>query len=79
VSSQELSQTRLVRQWRWVWLLMMCLLVGLNVDEGLQYSLHQLIQCSNQLFNVDRVVGVVVAIAGLAIALAIPCVHHLRD
>jgi hypothetical protein len=46
--------------------------------EGLQYSLHQLILRSNQLLEVDGVVGVVVVVvAGLAIALVIPCVHHL--
>jgi hypothetical protein len=31
----------------------------------------------DQLFKIDIVVGVVVVAAGLAIALAIPCVHHL--
>jgi hypothetical protein len=56
----------------------MSLLVGLQVVEGLQYNLHQLILHSNQLLKVDRVVGVVVAVAaGLAIALVVPCVHHL--
>jgi hypothetical protein len=35
-----------------------------------------LILHGNQLFEIDIVVGVVV-VAGLAIALAIPCVHHL--
>jgi hypothetical protein len=52
------------------------LLVGLQVVEGLQYNLHQLILCSNQLLEVDRVVRVVVVAAGLAIALVAPCVHH---
>jgi hypothetical protein len=42
--------------------------------EGLQYLLHQLILRSNQLLEVD---GVVVVVAGLAIALVVPCVHHL--
>jgi hypothetical protein len=36
-----------------------------------------LILCGDQLFKVDIVVGVVVVAAGLAIALVIPCVHHL--
>jgi hypothetical protein len=36
-----------------------------------------LILHGDQLFKVDMVVGVVVVVAGLAIALAIPCVHHL--
>jgi hypothetical protein len=34
--------------------------------------------CGEQSFEVDIVVGAVVfVVAGLAIALAIPCVHHL--
>jgi hypothetical protein len=33
--------------------------------------------CGDQLLEVDIVVGVVVVAAGLAITLAIPCVHHL--
>jgi hypothetical protein len=56
---------------------MMSLLVGLQVVEGLQYSLHQLILCSNQLLKVDGVIGVVVVVTRLAIALVVPCVHHL--
>jgi 5-bromo-4-chloroindolyl phosphate hydrolysis protein len=48
----------------------------------LQHSLHQLVLGGDQLFKVNIVVGVVVVVvaaaaAGLAIALAIPCVHHL--
>jgi hypothetical protein len=39
--------------------------------------LHKLILGDDQLFEVDIVVGVVVVVTGLAIALAIPCVHHL--
>jgi hypothetical protein len=35
---------------------MMSLLVGLQVAEGLQYNLHQLILRSNQLLKVDGVV-----------------------
>jgi hypothetical protein len=35
---------------------MMSLLVGLQVAEGLQYNLHQLILHSNQLLKVDGVV-----------------------
>jgi hypothetical protein len=57
-------------------LLPVSLLIGLHIVEGLQHSLHKLILGGNQLFEVDIVVGVVV-VAGLAIALAIPCVHHL--
>jgi hypothetical protein len=56
-------------------LLLVSLLVGLHIVEGVQHSLHKLILVGDQLFKVDIVVGVVVA--GLAIALAIPCVHHL--
>jgi hypothetical protein len=52
------------------------LLVGLHVVEGLQHGLHQLVLGGEQLLQVSIVVVVVVA-AGLAIALAIPCVHHL--
>jgi hypothetical protein len=52
------------------------LLITLHIIEGLHYSLHKLILGGDQLFEVDIVVGVVV-IVGLAIALAIPCVHHL--
>jgi hypothetical protein len=51
------------------------LLIGLHNVEGLQHSLHKLILGGEQLFEVDIVVGVVVV--GLAIALTIPCVHHL--
>jgi hypothetical protein len=54
------------------------LLVGLHVVEGLQHCLHKLVLGGDPLFKVNIVVGVVVVvIARLAIALAIPCVHHL--
>jgi hypothetical protein len=58
-------------------LLLVSLLVGLHIIEGLQHGLHKLILGGDQLFEVDIVVGVVVVVARLAIALAIPCVHHL--
>jgi hypothetical protein len=59
-------------------LLLVSLLVGLHIIEGLQYCLHKLILGGDQLFKVDIVVGVVVVVvAGLAIALTISCVHHL--
>jgi hypothetical protein len=61
--------------WWWRCLLLVSLLVGLHIIEGLQYCLHKLILGGDQLFKVDIVVGVVVA--GLAVALAISCVHHL--
>jgi hypothetical protein len=52
------------------------LLVGLHIIEGLQHSLHKLILGGDQLLEVDIVVRVVVVVAEMAIALAIPCVHH---
>jgi hypothetical protein len=52
-------------------LLLVSLLVGLHIVEGLQHGLHKLILGGDQLFKVDIIV------AGLAIVLAIPCVHHL--
>jgi hypothetical protein len=58
-------------------LLLVSLLVGLHIIEGLQHGLHKLILGGNQLFEVDIVVGIVVVVAGQAITLAIPCVHHL--
>jgi hypothetical protein len=51
------------------------LLVGLLVVEGLQHCLHQLVLGVEQLFKVSIVV--VVVVAGLVIALVVPCVHHL--
>jgi hypothetical protein len=56
-------------------LLLVSLLVGLHIIEGLQHYLHKLILCGDQLFKVDIVV--VVVVVGLAVALAISCVHHL--
>jgi hypothetical protein len=58
-------------------LLLVSLLVGLQIVEGLQHCLHKLVLGGDQLFKVNIVVGVVVVVAGLAIELAIPCVHHL--
>jgi hypothetical protein len=58
-------------------LLLGSLLVGLHIIKGLQHGLHKLILGGDQLFEVDIVVGVIVVVAGLTIALAIPCVHHL--
>jgi hypothetical protein len=73
-SSQELIHTRLVRWWRC--LLLMSLFVGLHGVEGLHYTLHQLVLSGNQLLDVDRVV-VGGGVVGLAIALSVPCGHHL--
>jgi hypothetical protein len=53
------------------------LLVGLHIIEGLHHGLYKLILGGDQFFEVDIVIGVVVVAAGLAIALAIPYVHHL--
>jgi hypothetical protein len=55
------------------------LLVGLHIVEDLQHCLHKLVLGGDQLFKVNIVVGVVVVVvvAGLTIALAIPCIHHL--
>jgi hypothetical protein len=56
------------------------LLIGLYAVEGLQQGLHQLSLCGEQLLQVSVVVVVVVVvvvIAGLAVALAVPGVHHL--
>jgi hypothetical protein len=51
----------------------------LHIVEGLQHCLHKLVLGGDQLFKVNIVVGVVVVVAaaGLAIALDISCVHHL--
>jgi hypothetical protein len=51
------------------------LLIGLHVVEGLQHGLYQLSLGGEQLLQVSVVV--VVAVAGLAVALAVPGVHHL--
>jgi hypothetical protein len=50
------------------------LLVGLHAVEGLQHGLHQLSLGGEQLLQVSVVV---VVVARLAIALAVPWVHHL--
>jgi hypothetical protein len=73
---------RLLCWWGWRCLLLVILLVGLHIIEGLQHCLHKLILGGDRLFKVDIVVGVVVVVvvvvvAGLAVALAISCVHHL--
>jgi hypothetical protein len=52
-------------------------LVGLHIIEGLQHCLHQLVLGVEQLFKVSIVGVVIIVTAGLAIALAISCVHHL--
>jgi hypothetical protein len=53
--------------------------VRLQMDECLEYSLHELILSDYELLYL-RVVGVVgLAVAGLTVAQIVPCVHHLRD
>jgi hypothetical protein len=47
--------------------------VRLHVVEGLQYNLYQIVLSGNQLLKIDGLVGVV----GPAVALTVPCVHHL--
>jgi hypothetical protein len=47
----------------------------LHVVKSLQHGLHQLVLGGEQLLPISIVV--VVVVAGLPIALAIPCVHHL--
>jgi hypothetical protein len=66
--------------WGWRCLLLVSLLVGLHIVQGLQYCLHKLVLGGDQLFKVNIVFGVVAVVvvaAGLAIALAISYVHHL--
>jgi hypothetical protein len=54
-------------------LLLVSLLVGLHIVEGVQHCLHKLVLGGDQLFKVN----IVIVVAGLAFALAISCVHHL--
>jgi hypothetical protein len=56
-------------------LLLVRLLGRLHVVKGLQYSLHQIVLGGDQLIEIDGVI--VVGIAGLAITLVVPCLHHL--
>jgi hypothetical protein len=51
------------------------MLVRLHVVEGLQHNLQQIVLDDHQLLEVDGVV--VVGAARLAVALDVPCVHHL--
>jgi hypothetical protein len=56
------------------------LLVRLQIVECLEYSQHQLILSSYELLHLRVVVSVAdLAIAGLTVALVVPCIHHLRD
>jgi hypothetical protein len=58
-------------------LLLVNLLVRLQMVECLEYNLHKLILSGYELLHLRVVVSL--AIAGLTIALIVPCVHHLRD
>jgi hypothetical protein len=53
------------------------LLVRLQMVECLEYNLHKQILSGYELLHLRVVVGL--AIASLAIALIVPCVHYLRD
>ncbi len=57
---------RLVWWWRWRWrcLLLVSLLVGLHIVEGLQHYLHKMILGGDQLFKVDIVVGLLLLLLG---------------
>jgi hypothetical protein len=77
VSPQKFTKSKL--RWWW-WLLLVNLLVRLQMVECLEYNLHKLILSGYELLHLRVVVGVVgLAVAGLSIALIVPCVHHLRD
>jgi hypothetical protein len=55
------------------------LLVRLQLVECLEHNLHKLILSGYELLHLRVVVGIVdLVVAGLTIALIIPCVHHLR-
>jgi hypothetical protein len=59
-------------------LLLVNLLVWLQMIERLKHNLHQLILHGDWLLQLRVVIAVVgLVVAGLAIALAIPRVHHL--
>jgi hypothetical protein len=49
---------RLVWWWRWRCLLLVSLLVGLHIVEGVQHCLHKLVLGGDQLFKVNIVVKV---------------------
>jgi hypothetical protein len=64
----------------WWWLLLMNLLVWLQMIESLKHSMHKLTLCGYELLQLRVVVGSVgLVIAGLAIAMIVSRVHHLRD
>jgi hypothetical protein len=56
------------------------LLVRLLTVEHLERRMHKLILSGYELFPLRVIVGIVhLVVAGLAVALIVPCVHHLRD
>jgi hypothetical protein len=56
------------------------LLVQRQMVECLEYNQNKLILSGYELLHLRVVFGVVgLAIAGLTVALIVPCVHHLRD
>jgi hypothetical protein len=58
------------------------LLVWLQMVECLEHRLHKLILSGYELLHLRVVVGIIgivgLVVAGLAVALIVPCVHHLR-
>jgi hypothetical protein len=61
-------------------LLLLNLLVWLQLIKGLEHCLHQLVLCSQELLYLwVVVVGIVgLSVAGLAVAVVVPRVHHLE-
>jgi hypothetical protein len=60
---------------------MLSLLVRLQLIEGLEHCLHQLVLCSQELLQLWVVAAGIVglSVAGLTVAVVVPCVHHLKD
>jgi hypothetical protein len=76
-ASFQLTLANSQLRWWWWWLLLVNRWVRLEMVECLEYNLHEQILSGYELLYLGIVVGV--AIAGLTIALIVPCVHHLRD
>ncbi len=71
-SSQEFPKSGL-RWWRWWLVLLLSLVVQLELLQGLEHGLHQLVLHGQKLLHLWVVVGVV----GLTIAGVVLRVHHL--
>jgi hypothetical protein len=71
-SSQEFPKSGL-RWWRWWLVLLLSLVVRLELLQGLEHGLHQLVLRGQKLLHLWVAVGVV----GLTIAEVVPRVHHL--